>query len=220
MALVDAATGVLLMEFQPDENKAYVFQEQAARTGVLLGSSFETSEPTMITPVALAPSGWSRVTLNGKSPSNYSAEHGKDGLSVSGDWFQSRSIHGHLLKTVRPTRGRIELAQKAGTPTLTSTFDFDLGTIFFHATDGSWWKAEALKKGNSVTLTPTDQTDFNSWITKMQNNLSRHNAKHLNRITKLPGRFFTVTEEATATETYGSIKWLSTTTIMTGPVVR
>jgi hypothetical protein len=211
---------VLLMEIQPEENKAYIFQEQAARTGVLLGSSFETSEPTMITPVALASSRWSRVVVNSESPSTYSAEHGSDGLSVSGDWFQSRSIHGHLLKTVRPTRGRIELSPKAGAPTLTSTFDFNLGTIFYHAADGSWWQAEALQKGNSVTLSPTNEMEFNTWRKRMENSLGRHNANHLARISKLPGRFFTTTEEATATETYGSIKWLSTTTIMTGPVTR
>lgn len=211
---------VLLMEIQPDENKAYIFQEQAARTGVLLGSSFETSEPTMITPVALSPSRWSRVVTNGNAPSTYSASHGDDGLSVSGDWFQSRSIHGHLLKTVRSTRGRIELSPKAGAPTLTSTFDFDLDNIFYHAADGSWWRADALKKGNSVTLTPTDKAQFDSWLKNQSNNLARHNATHLNNIAKLPGRFFTTTEDATATETYDSIKWLSTTTIMTGPVSR
>ncbi len=211
---------ILLMEIQPEENKAYIFQEQAARTGVLLGSSFETSEPTMITPVALAPSRWSRVVTNGQSPSTYAAEHGSDGLSVSGDWFQSRSIHGHLLKTVRPTRGRIELSPKAGAPTLTSTFDFDLDTIFYHASDGSWWMADAIEKGNSVSLSPTSEMEFNAWLKRIENSLGRHNASHLIRISKLPGRFFTTTEEATATETYGSIKWLSTTTIMTGPVIR
>ncbi|MFK7910472.1 MAG: hypothetical protein AB8F34_07705, partial [Akkermansiaceae bacterium] len=211
---------ILLMEIQPEENKAYIIQEQAARTGVLLGSSFETSEPTMISPVALAPSRWSRVVANGQSASSYTAEHGTDGLNVSGDWFQSRSIHGHLLKTVRPTRGRIELSPDAGAPKLTSTFDYDLDIIFYHAKDGSWWKAEALKKGNSVTMSATNEMEFNTWRNEMEKSVSRHNAKHLAHVAKLPDRFFTTTEQATATETYGSIKWLSTTTIMTGPVSR
>lgn len=211
---------ILLMEIRPDENKAYIFQEQAARTGVLLGSSFETSEPTVMTPVALAPSRWSRVVTNGQSPSSYSASHGSNGLEVAGDWFQSRSIHGHLLMTVRPTRGRIELSPKAGAPTLTSTFDHDLDAVFYHAQDGSWWKADALKKGNSVTLSPSSGAEFNTWRTSREKSLSRSDAAHLTRIASQPGRFFTTTEHATATETYGAIKWLSTTAIMTGPVVR
>jgi hypothetical protein len=209
---------VLLMEIQAEENKAYIFQEQVARTGVLLGTSFETSEPTMIAPVALAPSRWSRVVVNSESPSTYSAELSSNGLNVAGDWFQSRSIHGHLLKTIRPTRGRIELSSGAGAPTLTSSFDFDLDTIFYQAKNGSWWMADALEKGNSVTLSPTDEMEFNTWRERMKKSLGNHNASHLIRISKLPGRFFTSTNNATATETYGSIKWLSTTTIMTGPV--
>ena len=209
---------VLLMEIQAEENKAYIFQEQVARTGVLLGTSFETSEPTMITPVALAPSRWSRVVVNSESPSTYTAELSNNGLNVAGDWFQSRSIHGHLLKTIRPTRGRIELSPGPGAPTLTSSFDFDLDTIFYQAKNGSWWMADALEKGNSVSLSPTDEMEFNTWRERMKKSLGNHNASHLSRISKLPGRFFTSTNNATATETYGSIKWLSTTTIMTGPV--
>lgn len=208
----------LLMEIQPDENKAYIIQEQATRTGVLLGSSFETSEPTTITPVALSPSRWSRVTTNGTSPSSYTASHGSKGLNVSGDWFQSRSVHGHLLKTVRPTRGRIELSPRAGAPTLTSSFDFDLGTLYYHASDGSWWKTDSLTKGNSITLSPSSDSDFKIWLKSQTSRFARRNASHLSNIALLPGRFFTVTEDATGIDTYNSIKWLSTTTVITGAV--
>ena len=211
---------LLIMEIQPDENKAYIIQEQAARTGVLLGTSFETSEPTLITPVALSASRWSRVVTNGTAPSSYTANHGSNGLDVSGDWFQSRSIHGHLLKTVRPTRGRIELSPKAGAPVLTSSFDFNLETLFYHAPDNSWWKTEALEKGNSITLTPSSASEFKQWLKTQSNRFAKNNANQLNNIALSPGRFFTVTENATGIDTYDSIKWLTTTTVMTGPVSR
>ena len=211
---------LILMEIQPSENKAYIIQEQAARTGVLLGKSFETSEPTMITPVALGTSRWSRVVLDGKSPSSYSAGHGSKGLNLSGDWFQSRSVHGHLLKTVRPTRGKIELSPRPGAPALTSSFDFDLGVIFYYAPDKSWWKAEALSKGNSTTLTPSTDTEFKQWIKEQSKRFAKNNAAELNKVALEPGRFFAVTENATGIDTYNSIKWLTTTTVMTGPVSR
>lgn len=211
---------LILMEIQPSENKAYIIQEQAARTGLLLGNSFETSEPTMITPVALGTSRWSRVVLNGKSPSSYSAGHGSQGLNVGGDWFQSRSEHGHLLKTVRPTRGKIELSQRPGAPVLTSSFDFDLGVIFYYAPDKSWWKAEALSKGNSTTLTPSTDTEFKQWIKEQSKRFAKNNAAELNKASLQPGRFFAVTENATGIDTYNAIKWLTTTTVMTGPVSR
>ncbi|BDS06395.1 hypothetical protein NT6N_14350 [Oceaniferula spumae] len=211
---------VVLMEIQPQENNAYIIQEQAARTGVLLGSSFETSEPALMSPVALAPSRWARVVTDGTAPSSYTANEGDDGLKASGDWFQSRSIHGHLLKTVRPTRGRIELSPRAGAPVLTSTFDYDLGTIYYQAKDGSWWKADALSKGNSVTLSPSSASDFHSWLLAQSQLFSKGNAQHINDLATLPGRFFTLTEDAPAIETYNSVKWLSTKTLMTGRIAR
>ncbi len=211
---------LLLMEIQPDENKAYIIQEQAARTGVLFGSSFETSEPTLITPVALSPSRWSRVVTDGTAPSSYTANHGDKGLKCSGDWFQSRSIHGHLLKTVRPTRGRIKLSPAAGAPVLTSSFNFNLGTLFFHAANGTWWKTDALQKGNSVTLIPSSDTEFKQWLGIQKGRFSRANARHLNNLALSRNRFFAITEEAPGIDTYSSIKWLTTTTIMTGELAR
>ena len=185
-----------------------------------MGSSFETSEPTMITPVALSRSRWSRVVTNGEAPSSYTANHGSHGLAVSGDWFQSRSIHGHLLKTVRPTRGKIEIDPRAGAPVLTSSFDFNLETLFYHAKDNTWWKTDALQKGNSITLTPSSESEFKVWLKEHADRFVRSNAKLLNNIAIEPGRFFTVTDKATAIDTYDSIKWLTTTTVITGPVSR
>jgi len=204
------------MEILPEENKAYIFQEQIARTGVLLGSSFETSEPTTISPVALKASRWSRVVTDGAASASYIANEGEEGIKASGDWFQSRSIHGHFLKTVRPTRGRIELSPRAGAPVLSSTFDYDLETIYYQAKDGSWWKADSLAKGNSVTLVPANAKEFKQWIDDQAGLFSNGNAKKITDFTQYPGRFYTLTENAAATETYKSIKWLSTKTLITG----
>lgn len=208
-----------LMEIQPDENNAYIIQEQAARTGVLLGSEFETSEPALMTPVALQPSRWARVTIDSNSPSSYIANHGNTGLKVSGDWFQSRSVHGHLLKTIRPSRGRVELSPRAGAPVLTSSFDFDLDTLFYQSKDQSWWTADALKKGSSVTLTPSTGDTAKKWLHTQSNRFTKHNGNHLKNLSQLPGRFFALSKDAPGIETDGSIKWLSTTTIVTGTVI-
>lgn len=211
---------MVLMEIQPQENKAYIIQEQAARTGVLLGASFETSERTLMTPVALSPSRWSRVTTDSNAPSSYTANEGDDGLDASGDWFQSRSIHGHLLQSVRSTRGRIELSPKAGAPVLTSTFDYDLGTVFYQSKDGAWWTSDALSKGNSVTLSPSSKSAFQKWFATQRHQFSSGNAKQLDFLARQPGRFYALTENAPAIETYRSIKWLSTNTLITGHIAR
>jgi len=209
---------LLLMEITPEENNAYIIQEQATRTGVLLSSSFETSEPTLMTPVALKKSRWSRIVLNGQSPSRYTANHGDQGLDVSGDWFQSRSVHGHLLKTIRPTRGRIELSPVSGAPKLTSSFDFDLGTLFYQSPDQSWWKADALNKGNTTTLNPCTENEFKEWLKIQSDRFSKRNAQQFKSLITSPGRFYAITEDAPGIDTYNSIKWLTTTTIITGTV--
>jgi len=208
------------MEIVPEENSAYITQEQIARTGVLLKSSFETSEAALMTPVGLAKSRWSRVVTDGTAPAAYVANDGDKGIEASGDWYQSRSIHGHLLQTVRPSRARIELSPKAGAPVLSSTFDYDLGTIFYHAKDGTWWKAEALAKGSSVTLSPSSEKDFNTWLTTEAAQFSKLNAERVQQLSKLPNRFYTVTDEAEAIESYKSIKWLSTKTLITGKIIQ
>ncbi len=209
---------VVLMDIQAQENKAYIIQEQVARTGVLMGTSFETSEPTMMTPVALSSSRWARVVTNSNVSASYVANDGEKGLSASGDWFQSRSVHGHLLKTVRSTRGRIELSPQTDTPMISSTFDYDLGPIYYHAADGSWWQASALARGNSVTLTPSSAKDFKKWLNEQANLFSSSHAKKIKKLANEPGRFFTLTENAPATETYKPIKWLSTKTLITGKI--
>ena len=209
---------VSIMEIFPKENKAYIFQEQIARTGVLLGSSFETSEPTSMTPVALKSSRWARVVTDSNSSASYLANDGETGLSASGDWFQSRSIHGHLLKTVRPTRGRIDLSPQAGAPVLSSTFDYDLETVYYQAKNKSWWRADSLPKGGSATLSPVDEAEFQQWIDTQAKLFSSGHAKKVHNFTTQPGRFYTLTENAPATETYEAIKWQSTKTLITGKI--
>ncbi|MBT8036268.1 MAG: hypothetical protein KJO21_01870 [Verrucomicrobiae bacterium] len=211
---------LLLIEVQTDEHKAYIIQEQAARTGVLLGNSFETSEPAMISPVALDPSRWTRVVTNGSAPSSYTANHGSKGLEASGDWFQSRSIHGHILKSVRPTRGGIALTPRAGAPQLTSSFDFDLGTLFYRAKDSTWWKSDTLIKGDATTLTPSSATEFDRWVKTQSDRFTSANAAHINNLSNEPERFFALTENAPGIDTANAIQWLTTTAVITGTVRR
>lgn len=209
---------IMLMEINAEENKTYIIQEQAARTGVLIRRAFETSEAAMISPVALQPSRWSRVVLDGSSPNHYSANHHDQGLSLDGDWFQSRSVHGHILKTVRPSRGRIELSPQASTPTLTSSLDSDLSDIYYQAPDGSWWYAQALAKGNRVTLKPSNATAFSEWLQQQGEQFSEQNRNHLRQLATQPGRFYATSDNARAIESYHAIHWLSTSTVLTGPL--
>jgi len=214
---------IQLIEVRADngENKAYVKQEQIARTGVVLGSSFETSSPAYITPVPLPATRYSRVTqANQGGNANYFASHGKNGLSVSGDWFQSRSEHGHYLESVISTRGRISLKSNSPTPVLNSSFDYEIDYILYRDSDGKYWRTNALKSGNSDTLSYINDKDAKVIIDKYSKQLTPTLASQLAKLVMRNDHFIAFSESAPAIETLDSINWQKTTSIITGPVVK
>ncbi|NNC87820.1 MAG: hypothetical protein HKN82_05080 [Akkermansiaceae bacterium] len=212
---------VVLMEVRPDngENAAYIAQEQFARTGVLLSSNFTTSEPAYLSPVLIDDSRWARVTPgNNGGKSRYTTDVIEQGLKVAGDWFQSRSEHGHFLQTVRPTRGRIEMAS-LDPPVVVSTFAFPLGTLYYTSVDGDHWVAENVQRGRRTTLKPTPEPAFIAWVNAQKSMFSVRNQKRLGLAAERSGHFLASSSEVPAIETLGSIRWLETSAVVTGPVV-
>lgn len=214
---------VQLIEVRADggENKAYIWQEQVARTGVILGGSFETSSPTFISPVPVAPSRFSRVTRdNGGGSSNYTAKHGETGLAASGDWFQSRSVHGHYLESVIPTRGRITLKSNQGAPVVNSSFDYEIQELIYIDDSGQTWEASNIAAGDSKKLTPSNPVDALKLIHKHHVTMSVKLQDKLDTLRKRKNHFIAITDDAPAISTLDSIKWTHTESIITGPVVR
>ncbi|BCU75411.1 hypothetical protein [Luteolibacter sp. LG18] len=210
----------VLMEVRPDrnENAAYLHQEQFSRTGVLTGARFTLQEPAAISPVPLdSDNRWARLTLrNGGSDNGYAANFVDGKLETSGDWFQSRSEQGQILDSVVPTRGRIELSG-SGTPVLLSTFEFPIETLYYQDAAKKWWKATNLQPGAKVTPTSVSDTEVKNAVADESR---RFGARHRAMLTKAsirPGTFVAVTNSAPGVETYKSIKWQSTRTVITGP---
>lgn len=214
---------IQLMEVRSDEgeNKAYVWQEQVARTGVILNSSFETSAPTYISPVPIERSRFSRVTTDGGGGAcNYTAAHGETGLSASGDWFQSRSLHGHYLESVMPTRGRIDLISNQGAPLISATFNFEIQSLFYIDNTGKMWEAYNITAGDSVELTPCDPNIAVNSISQHQSAMTPKLQNTLDVLRSRKNHFIAITENAPAIDTLDAIKWTKTTTIITGPVMK
>jgi len=214
---------VQLIEVRADggENKAYVWQEQVARTGVILGGSFETSSPAYMSPVPVAPSRFSRVTRdNSGGSSNYTAKHGETGLAASGDWFQSRSVHGHYLESVIPTRSRITLKSNQGEPVINSSFDYEIQSLIYIDDSGQAWEASNIASGDSKKLTPSTPVDALKLIHKHHANMSIKLQGKLETLRKRKNHFIAITDKAPAISTLESIKWTHTQSIITGPVVR
>lgn len=213
---------LLLLEVRPDdgENAAYLCQEQIARTGVLLGTSFKTSEPGFISPVLIDESRWARVTVRNEGGSGrYTVVVQEDGLDVAGDWFQSRSEHGHLVEAARPTRGRIQFVPGTPEPVVTSTFEFPLDTLYFIDNNGQFWTATDVEQGRSTTLSSAPEPQFDAWFARQQGRFSNQNRKRLELTGSRRGHFVATSAAVPAVETLRAINWRKTDAVLTGPVL-
>lgn len=220
---------VALMEVRPDdgENSAYIVQEQFSRTGVLLGGGFTVSEPVAITPVPLEATQWSRLTqMNQGGGMRYEMLLRDGKTDVDGDWFQSRSEQGQLVRAIIPTRGRIEARSAVGAPSFLSTFDFEIETLFFHDDAGGIWRADGITPGKAFTCAPTTPADFDNFAGTAAKSLSVRTRRPLD-VRKPPSalqdrtnHFIAVTDAAPGIGTFPGIKWQTTRTYITGPIAR
>jgi len=148
------------------------------------------------------------------------AKHGENGLAASGDWFQSRSVHGHYLESVISTRSRITLKSSAGAPVVNSSFDYEIQSLIYIDESGQAWEASNIAAGDSKKLTPSTPVDTLKLIHKHHANMSAKLQAKLDTLSKRKNHFIAITDEAPAISTLDSIKWNHTESIITGPVVR
>jgi hypothetical protein len=209
----------VLMEVRPDGdlNAAYLHQEQFCRTGVLTNSDFTIDTPVAFSPVSIADSRWARFTGRSGDKGSFDLQPEGGKMQASGDWFQSRSEHGHVLSAVISTRGRIEKTTTANT--LISTFEYPIETLYYLDEKKQWHRAENINTGKSFTLTPIDTTMVDPILTDESNAFGERNQNFLNTTKNRPGHFVAITTKAPGINTNPSIRWKETRTIITGPIV-
>jgi hypothetical protein len=228
LILVQDGTGgrgfrAVLMEVRPDndENAAYLLQEQISRTGVLLGSSFQLSEPAALSPLPLSSaSPWARVTdANDGGGCRYTLDPADGKLRAAGDWFQSRSEQGHLLTAVVPTRGRVERTGPENPPRLMSSFDFPLDQLVYQDHSGKAWTADNLEPGKPVTCRELPPAELARFLSDQSAALTVRHQKLLKRVTDRNDHFIAAAKRGPAIETFRSISWKQSTALVTGPVL-
>lgn len=209
----------VLMEVRPDAglNAAFLHQEQISRTGILTGSRFSVDPACLFLPVPIATSRWARYTNRYGTAGTFNLQPRNGKLEASGDWWQSRSEHGHILTAVLPTRGRIERTEKEHE--LVSTFSFPIEILYYLDESNQWHRAENIQTGRSFTLTPVDATMAQPAIATEANAFSKRNQEILNRASRRKGHFIAVSGAANGIDTLPGIRWQETRTVITGPVV-
>jgi hypothetical protein len=145
-----------LVVLLPGENKAAVFQQQVARTGVLVNKEFALPADTLISVGVESVSGASTGVQEAR-------EFDRAGDQADGAWFTSRATQSHDLRRITPTRARIERVDGGGTdgdaPVVQSSVTTVLRDFRYVDAAGKRWVADELPPGKRVTLSPTRTVD-------------------------------------------------------------
>lgn len=205
----------VLMEIRPNdgEHVALMHQEQFCQTGLLTQSKFALDSAT-IYPVAIAATRWSRFTQSNAESGAYDIEQENERVFAKGDWFKSRSAHGHLLTAVVPTRGRIE--KNSGAQTFVSTFNFPIRWMLLED-GGKFFLAENIKTGVSFSAREIDEFTYRANIHESCVTMNRRHAAMIKQATQRKNAFIAMTDQGPAIESLAQIRWKSTESIITGP---
>lgn len=196
-----------------EQNREVRLQEQCSLSGLLMSRRFKEPEPVFLAMVKLTDQSQTLESMDVDSLKIY-----------SGDWFTSRSVQGHFLLSIRPTRARVEIVNRppfsgARPPEILSSLDQPLSEIYFCDDQGAFWKTGKLDSGSKAALVPATQEEF---ITFMSAFSSRRGAR-IKSLTDHPAQknhFYALSAspQISAIPTLSSVKWEEQTTFIAGPV--
>jgi hypothetical protein len=192
----------------PEQNQMIVVQQQLAKTGVLMSSSFDTSkEATWLWPLRkkVENTAWGRPRESDENRS-----YGINDGVATGEWFTSRSVQGLLLHSVRMSRGGLEFTP-GEKPTALSSLSTGLGATFVYDAEGKLWAADQVRTGERTTLREATSADRNLYRSLLDD--CKCDDLLWNRLDDLTDRkracFFAVAEEPAkvAVPTLESVVW-------------
>ncbi|MEN9991034.1 MAG: hypothetical protein RLZZ224_736 [Verrucomicrobiota bacterium] len=198
------------------DHHAYIHQEQLCRTGVLMGSSFLIHEPCLLTPLALAPSQWARLSSREGPTQSFEIASQDNAWRATGDWFQSRSEQAQWIQTIRPSRARIERVNAADPTKLMSNLDFALDRLYLRDEQGRLWKAQNVAPGQTFSLQTCPDAEWQQLVDQELPAISEWQQKRIRNLTAKAHNFIALSKDAPMIETSTSTKWKRSETIITG----
>ena len=217
---------LVLVNLVPEETAAYVIQEQACRTGVLLGGNFELKQPALIEPLALPDTPWVKLK---KDMNSQAVQLTQAGRQRSGNFFQSRAEQGQTLRAVVPTRARLELKSGLATdaaPEIISALGFTVDSLFYIDAKGSVWKSkQSLVTGQKVQLVTSGTAELRkacSDVAQLSEGQTKLRIEALGNGNLARGSFMGLAKVAPAftLETLPSIRWNEDHVMVFGPVAQ
>lgn len=208
------------IQMKPGEVTSYhlIHQEQFSRTGVLLNRSFTLDNDTLLMPVPIPESRWAQLTSTSEASINLKCQLENSRWNLGHDWFSSRSEQAHVLIQYQPNRARIERLGSSTPITLRSTFDYELEHVFFRDDRQQLHYAAHLAPGQTLTLQPCSENDLSSQIEATRSLFSNRAQKQLEIALHTPQQVIAISQFAPGIATLPSINWLTTRTIITGPL--
>ena len=190
----------VLLYMPAGENQVTVLQEQVTRSRLLFRRSFKLPETVQV----------SFATQDRQSDRGIDLE--RAGEVLSGDWFRSRSVQTHLLRTNVPSRAGVSLQQggaDGAPPVLLSSVASSLRELHYIDAAGRYWQAEKVETGRPVTLKPSTREALDEGVRSIAKELSSNFGAMLDEIGHRPGHFYAVADPMSEgpIETLSSIRW-------------
>lgn len=202
------------------EARLYVVQEQVSRTGVMVGTGFANDRLYELSPVNLPASAFNPLTSDGRRSATYDINGGR----FEGGLFPSRSEQGFAIRSVEPSRARIELAAGGGegeAPALVSNLPSTLTA--FHYLDPSgraWTLPEGAEAGPGQRIPLEEIADRKppEWMKESAERFSKTQSLAILALQKEKNRFFAQIRdpETFALPTHPRLRWEQTHLLLTG----
>ncbi|MDD5349227.1 MAG: hypothetical protein PHQ12_03350 [Chthoniobacteraceae bacterium] len=201
------------IQLLPSAHEAAVIQDQVARTGLLFAGAFRLPEDVLPSPL--------RLDLPFQSQEN--GTYRVAGRNFSGNWFKSRSLQAQRFAAIRPTRAELTVVSRdaaSGTPSIVSSIESPLETLFLTGSNGRLWRADNVRPGEKTAMHPAALRDRTAWATVTLGPARPQLNEALKNAAFKEGRFAALVShpKGEMMASLSSLRWKDDRVFYTGPV--
>ena len=148
------------------------------------------------------------------SVENYTINRGESKSTYIGNYFSSRSEHGHLVSGSQPTQESISVSQQGDQYEVISTLQETLDTVYL-TIGQSHYMAKNVTTGNPVIAEPVSESEWKIWHSKQKDKFAKLNRRLLDLYGERKNSFVALASDGKGIDTHLSINW-DTEMVITG----